>query len=162
MRKVCSRRPQNNILHRLVLYETWFLSLMEGNRMREFLKQGSGRIFGTRTRGYWMFDEDPHHLYFLPVAKSGRVIWAGNVTEQNACRSRRKDTESEPFVLEEHWTTDTKQTCGRLCTALVWLGMETSGGSFWTRVLILGFRKMRVKSWLPEQLLASQERLFYT
>jgi hypothetical protein len=48
---------------------------------------------------------------------------------------------------------------GVLWTGLIWLGMWTNGGLFWTRHCTFGFHEILGHSWVTGQLAASQENL---
>jgi hypothetical protein len=50
---------------------------------------------------------------------------------------------------------------GRSWTGLIWLRIGTGGGFLWMRWWTSGFRKKWGISWLAEELLASQDGLWY-
>jgi hypothetical protein len=82
-------------------------------------------------------------------------FWLGNVRERDHLGDPGEDARIILRWIFRKWYVG-------VWTEPSWLRIGAGGGHLWLRLWTFGFHKMRRISWLPENLLASQEGLSYT
>lgn len=88
-------------------------------------------------------------------------LWKGWLTDKNFGRQTEggktvRETQKVDITIILKWIL--KKTCAKVRTRFLRFITETRGGLLWTRQWIARFHKEPQVSWLPELLVASQER----